>query len=132
MKESIEAQDKKETIKTTRIVTLKPPDKKDHPKNKKKTSNKEKNKKDDNKTRKISDIFGKKSTDKNNEKSQDNRKVQRQEASKEAKNVSSSQQDCNDKPAPLDSVEGVSNILDNIPDSILNKKSAVKPDLAEN
>ena len=72
------------------------------------------------------------STDKNNEKSQDNRKVQRQEASKEAKNVSSSQQDCNDKPAPLDSVEGVSNILDNIPDSILNKKSAVKPDLAEN
>ena len=85
-------------------------------KNTKKDKN-DKDKNEDTKTRKISDMFGKKSVTKND-------KLQRQVASKEDKNVSSSQLDYDCERVPLDNV-GKINDFKNIPDS-------VKPDLAEN
>ena len=119
-----EGTDKTENKKTTKIVTLKPPSKNDDPKTKKKNNNKntkkdknDKDKNEDTKTRKISDMFGKKSITKND-------KLQRQVASKEDKNVSSSQLDYDCERVPLDNVGKINNFK-NIPDS-------VKPDLAEN
>ena len=69
-------------------------------------------------------MFSKKSTTKNNEKQEAVSKVQRQEARKEDKNVSSSQLDYDCERVPLDSV-GRTNNFNFIPDNN-------KPVLAEN
>ena len=131
------AQDRIDNEKLKKIVTLKPPSTKDDPKpskkNKNKNTKKDKNyeeQKDDTKTRKISDMFEKKSITKDKEKIETKSIVQRQEASKEGKSVSSSQLDYDYERVPLDGVGRTRN-FNNIPDSIIEANSAVKPDLAK-
>ena len=116
--------------KKTRKVLLKPPTKADNPK--KKSTSKEKDKNIDNKTRKISDMFSRKSSKKDdsnsstgNEKLQSERKVQRPVASKDAMNVSSCQQDYDDKTGAAANCDKNCIIQINISD----RELPVKPDL---